>query len=378
MERQTKTTGKAHSFKTLQAAALACRGCFTGTAILCEDRCISYEDFDSMTDRIAAKLLEKGYVPGEIAAMRMRRTEKMILVLFGIIKSGMGVLPLTLDLPEGRLHDIFAATHPAVMVTDDVADQLLTGTDLHDPTEFMPVAKPEDTALLFFTSGSTGSPKGVRYRQSAEALNAWAFPEGLLSTGIPCRAFDTVLAKTNVSFVSSYLFEYFTALFCGRTLTLLTDTERNDYACIGRLIAAHPNSSLFLTPSELGSYLREAPFREQLQGLAVLILAGEMVSQTIRESLQASAAPATTLISLYGSTECHAIAWSNLRDWDRQGGIPPEGVRVEVVDETGLPLPHGQVGVAYGHLHLLGLLGLRAAGGHHGAAGCTSDHDKGF
>ncbi|MBQ8995946.1 MAG: AMP-binding protein, partial [Oscillospiraceae bacterium] len=133
-------------------------------------------------------------------------------------------------------------------------------------------------------------------------------------------------------------FEYFTALLYGRTLVLLTDSERNDYATIGSLIEKHPDSSIFLTASEVESYLREEQFREQFRHLAVLVLAGEMIQESTREKVQALASPETSLLSLYGSTECHAIAWSNLRNWEAQGGVSCQGVRIELLDEAGNPI----------------------------------------
>ena len=331
--------------ETLQNAVLSRRGNFTGTAVVCEDRELSYEEFDTLTDHIACYLQKKEIGPGKIVAVQMNRTERMILAIFGVIKSGAAFLPIPVNLPEMRCRDIYDATLPSLTLNEETFGNLLEkAEDCLPSDQEVSYARLEDPALLFFTSGSTGKPKGVLHTQRAEALNARMYPESLTAIGLHCRAFDTVLAKTSVSFVSTYIFEYFTALLCGRTLVLLTDSERNDYVTIGSLIEKHPNSSIFLTPSELESYLREERFREQFRHLAVLVLAGEMIRESIRRKVKEAASPETSLLSLYGSTECHAIAWSNLRNWEAQGGVACQGVQIEILNEAGNPLPAGQPG----------------------------------
>ena len=352
MSRATKPTKQivqvppdGYAEQTLQRAVLACRGRFTGTAVICEDRSLSYDEFDRQTDRIASALTARGIGPGRIVAVQMARTERMVLAIFGIFKSGAALLPLSPDLPEMRRRDIYATVPSAVTLTDTWFDELLDSSEAAISSMPQPsAASSGDPALFFFTSGSTGKPKGVCHIQKAEALNARMYPESLPALGLPCRSFDTVLAKTNISFVSSFLFEYLSALLYGRTLVLLTDRERNDYASIGRLIELHRNSSLFLTPSELESYLREDRFRNQFRHLAVLVLGGELVHESTRSLVQAHASPETTLLSMYGSTECHGITWSNLRNWEQQGGVPCDGVQLDILDENGTPLPAGQPG----------------------------------
>ena len=92
--------------QTLQRAVLACRGRFSGTAIICEDRRVSYDEFDRQTDRIASALTAQGIGPGQIVAVQMARTERVVLAMFAVFKSGAALLPLTPDLPEMRRRDI--------------------------------------------------------------------------------------------------------------------------------------------------------------------------------------------------------------------------------------------------------------------------------
>ena len=87
---------------TLQKIALKCEGAFSGNAVICEERILSYEDFDSITGKLAFALAAKGAVPGSYVAVKMKRTEKMICALFAVIKTGAALVPMPYDIPEMR------------------------------------------------------------------------------------------------------------------------------------------------------------------------------------------------------------------------------------------------------------------------------------
>ena len=125
MSELTKYGQNAHEENTLQSAVLARRGKFTGTAVVCEDRELSYEEFDTLTDCIACYLQKKGIGPGKIVAVQMDRTERMILAIFGVIKSGAAFLPIPLNLPEMRCRDIYDAAAPSLTLNEELFDDLL-------------------------------------------------------------------------------------------------------------------------------------------------------------------------------------------------------------------------------------------------------------
>ena len=326
---------------TLQSRVLACRGAFSGDAILCEGRAVSYREFDSMTDHVAALLSERGIGPGSVAAVRMERSERLILALFAVFKTGAALLPLAMDLPKQRLRDIQATLSIDITITDETMDELLQAA----PRSAKPAAAaPDDLAIILYTSGSSGKPKLVCHDQHSQALSSDIFPGDAMRRGMLCREIDTIVAKTSVNYCSAYIFELMTALLSGRTLALLTEAEKNDYRAVGRTIEQCPNCSVFVTPSELNSFLDEADFRRQIQRLSLLVVAGELLQPTVRERILRQTAPETTLLMLYGATECFGIAWSDLRDWENGNGVICADVRARIAGEDGKLLPAGQAG----------------------------------
>lgn len=345
MTKVRENAAKKPEENTWQQWALACRGAFSGTAVECEGRVLSYAAFDAQAEKIARYLYKKNIGPGKTVALRMLRTERMIAAMFGIVRAGAAVLPLPVDLPELRRRDIYSMADIVLTLTDEAVDAILSEMDTETGVlQDYPLAEQEDPALILFTSGSTGRPKGVVHSQRAAALGGAVFPEKLPELGLACQEFDTVLAKTSVNFVSAYMFEFSSAILRGRTLVLLTERERNDYAVVGSMIGRHPASSLFLTPSELESFLHEEAFRRQFRKLKTLVLAGEPITAQTMQHVQAAAYEGTSLLSLYGATECFEITWSNLRNWERQGGLLSPGVEAEILDEQGQPLSAGQTG----------------------------------
>ena len=289
---------------TLQQWALACRGRYTGTAVECENRTLSYDALDALTEQLARYLSRNGIGPGRTVALRMPRTERMMAALLAVVRVGAAVLPIPVDYPEMRCRDIYSMSPVALTLTEELADAVLSEKDgITAFRQEYSLAAPENPALILFTSGSTGQPKGVVHSQMSAARGVMNLPGEMPGIGLSCREFGTVLAKTGESFISSYALEYFSALLFGRTLVLLTEHERIDYRAIGSRMETHPGSSIFFTATEIENYLREESFRNQFRNLGVLVLSGERITDEVWERILTAADSETTLLSIYGMTE---------------------------------------------------------------------------
>ncbi len=321
--------------RTLQQWALACRGKYSGTAVECENRMLSYDAFDAMTEKVAQVLSQKGIGPGMTVILRMPRTERMMAALFAVVRVGAAVLPVPVDFPEMRCRDIYRMSRAALTLTEEGMEAILSEKDgITAFRQDYPLAGPEDPALILFTSGSTGQPKGVVHTQMSAARGVMNLPGEMPGMGLPCREFGTVLGKTSENFISSYALEYFSALLFGRTLVMLTEQERIDYRAIGSRMETHPGSSLFSTATEIENYLREESFRRQFRNLGVLVLSGERITDEVRERILTETDRETTLLSIYGMTECFEITFSNLRDREWQNGTLCPGVEAEILKEN--------------------------------------------
>lgn len=173
------------------------------TALVCGSDRMTYADVDAAANRVANLLATRGIGRGDAVALILPNSIEFPIVYFGILKAGGVVVPLNPlikrrevayhltdsqavavihHVPEGAsVHD--SGVRRAL---DDVPDRLaefvigsgdgalsLTDVLADQRTDFDTVAtSPDDTAVILYTSGTTGQPKGAELTHSNLVLNA--------------------------------------------------------------------------------------------------------------------------------------------------------------------------------------------------------------
>ncbi|WP_020660021.1 long-chain-fatty-acid--CoA ligase [Amycolatopsis benzoatilytica] len=146
------------------------------------DRVLTYAEVDELSGRVAESLVRLGLEPGDKVAVQLPNVPQFVLAYFGILKAGLTMVPLNplLTAPEIAYHlqdsesrlliafDQFAEAAfqgagglPVYVVgTPGEArafDELLEAPD----SGLLRAMSPDDTAVLLYTSGTTGKPKGA-------------------------------------------------------------------------------------------------------------------------------------------------------------------------------------------------------------------------
>lgn len=315
-------------------------------AVVCGGTRQDYASLEAAALAIAGTLIASGIQPGSRVALFLDRSVSMIAGLVGALLAGAAYVPMDPAYPQARNHDqLEDADVSAVLTTEALRARLPAGPwttiavdrlgEAQAPPR-LPHLTPDLDAYLLYTSGSTGRPKGVRVthdnlRRSTQArLQVYPRPPARFLL-LPSVAFDSSVAGI------------FWTLTTGGTLVVPTDDEVRDAGSLARLIDEERVASLLCVPSLYLQLLDTGA--DRLRHLETVIVAGEICPPGLVDA-HFRVLPRARLYNEYGPTE--ATVWASvhrmtLADGGRAVpiGRPIPGVRVEVRDGLGRPVPAG-------------------------------------
>ncbi|MEX1236318.1 MAG: MupA/Atu3671 family FMN-dependent luciferase-like monooxygenase [Roseovarius sp.] len=183
------------------------------TALVFEDRSLSYADLMTQADAVAAALQGAGVARGAHVALCVRRGLPLVIGALGILKAGGAYVPLDPDYPAARLAHAINDSGAAHVLTEAAVEGLLAEPLRTTAAKVMRIedipqshgavadtATLEDPAYLIYTSGSTGTPKGVRVSHR----NVANFRAGM-DAHVDAGAGDVWLGVTSLAFDISVL-----------------------------------------------------------------------------------------------------------------------------------------------------------------------------
>lgn len=295
---------------------------------------LTYDELWERSGRVAAALLASGVEAGEAVVIASRLCPGHVVAMLGVLRAGALAVPVDEALPRARASTMSRAVGARVEILVDggsvgaAAVQLSvdrTGQLDHDvePMDTVGVDPVDDLAYVFFTSGTSGEPKGIRGTHAGVAhLLAWE--RGRL--GI--RPSDRVAGVTGVSFDVS-LREMFLPLTSGATLDIV-DPDLGPHRVLAEL-ARREATIVHITPARAAAWLAESD-RVELASLRWVAFAGEPLTDTLVETWR-SIAPHARVLNLYGPSETCMVKAAFEVGRDPVPGVQP----------VGHALPHSQL-----------------------------------
>jgi acetyl-CoA synthetase len=329
----------------------------------------TYARLGEAVNQLANGLTRMGVSRGDRVAVVMGQRPETVVAHMAIFSLGAVVLPLSSlfgpEALEARLTDaqarvaiIDASSSQAVLPLAERLPWLrqIIGIGLEDervlpwrsllarqPSHFKPFpTRATDPALLLYTSGTTGAPKGALIPHSALIGNLpgfvasqdwfpkpgdvfwspadWAWTGGLMDALLPTLYFGQPIVGTRGKFCAERAFE---------------------------IMERYQVTNTFLFPTALAMMMKIVPKPREYYRLALraMMCAGEAVRPALfdwsRDAL------GVTLNEMFGQTEMNYLVGNSHAYWPARSGSmgrPYPGHRVAVIDEAGQPVAPGEIG----------------------------------
>ncbi|KAJ5710181.1 lovastatin nonaketide synthase [Penicillium malachiteum] len=278
---------------------------------------LTYEQMGARINYLTNTLLESGVEQGTVVGVLQEPSSDWICSLLSVIRAGCIYLPLDLKNSIPRLASIVKLAKPSVMLTDrSVSDKVamigadhttqFVVSDMETPEQVEKssnLAERDAPAVLLFTSGTTGEPKGVILRNENLIANAEAS-----SLIYPAGPDSVVLQQTAFSFDFS-LDQVLAALTNGGCLYVVPSHSRGDPIAISKLMLEEKITYTSSTPSEFDLWLRYAsePL-SRCDSWRFAFLAGESMNHNLALEFHALKLPHLRVFNGFGPTEGTCIA----------------------------------------------------------------------
>lgn len=335
------------------------------SAIIYGDSRLTWKDFNRHINQVANGLIELGLKKGDRVSLLMSNRPEALEILFGAIRAGGVIVPLSVMVPGDSLAGMVVDSDSRFLFVDSdrrqVMDpfrgqfkqiapdrfispgpedgawksysQFLDGNPDHDPGVSLVY---EDSINIMYTSGTTGTPKGILHTHHNRLQFALSFGMDLRIDSGAVTIIATAL------YANGTWLTMIPTLFAGGTLVLMPKFDPQEFMA---LVEKERCTHAFMVPTQFTMVLEQPNFgRYDLNSVRIWLTAGSPFrAQTKQDVLQRFPGE---LIELWGLTEGVA---TTLKPEDMQRktdsvGIPLVGWDVRIIDDQGRELPSGEVG----------------------------------
>lgn len=349
------------------------------TAIKVGANSYTYQEMMQRVDSIAAIIRARG-TPRSAEAfccLLFEPSADYVFAYLAVLKVGAIVVSLDPTNHRERLASIVGDCNPEVILHHQATSELsqwlsesCTGAlsmeisstlSQQNDSESFNSSSPKSPAVLFYTSGTTGVPKGAvlthgNYLNLIEASSR--------SLDLQLER-EVVLQQTGVNF-DLCPFEIFTAFLNAGTLVMASKDQRRDPSAIASLIKQEGVTIVAGTPIEFKHIFQHAPSTlRNCEKLRIAIVGGEIFTTQLAAQFKQVMPSGANVFNVYGPSEtCIFATFERVKYWEQDldlvpVGSPLDNVSIYIVDEMMNLVPDGcageicigGAGVSQGYLH---------------------------
>ena len=325
------------------------------------DRHWTYAELNARANRLARALQARGLRREGVVAVVAERTLDWVASILAVFKAGGVYLPIEPHFPADRIGAMLSRAGCELVLTEPGSTATLSQAldsrpgiqmlfvgaadeENHADGDLGVVVTPDQLAYIYFTSGSTGEPKGAMCEHAGLVNHLYAkiddleIGEGRVVAQIAPQCFDISL------------WQLMSALLAGGQVLLVEQEAILDVSKFLDTVIRGRAAVLQIVPSYLEVVLTALEQRpRELPDLRYVSVTGEALKKELIQRWF-SAKPGIKLVNAYGLTETSDDTNHEVMDRPPDGdrvplGRPISNVRVYVVDEHLSPVPLGAPGV---------------------------------
>jgi amino acid adenylation domain-containing protein len=345
------------------------------TAIVDGEREVDYAELDRISDSLASALVQAGVREGDRVGVDLPKSWETVAGIYGILKAGAAYVPLDPSSPLERSSEIVrdcgvrcmlvgspespwirepatdTGLRTVVIVSGDPeAPDLSRGPNVVTGWRHRPPDPPtrdvggSDLAYVLYTSGTTGTPKGVPMTHgNALAFVDWAVRE----FGLTYQ--DRLSSHAPLHFDLS-VFDLFAAATAGAALLLIPPHVAALPAEQSAWLEDSKVTVWYSVPSALDAMVRRGGLeRRDVENLRWVLFAGEVFpTPRLRELMELL--PQARFANLFGPTETNVCTWYEVTELPEDDaetipiGWPIPGTRAFPLDDGGREAEPGEIG----------------------------------
>lgn len=340
-----------------------------GEALICGDRRMTWREVEEQSSRVAAGLRKLDLQTGDRIALLLGNRIEFVLAMLGAAQIGLVTVllgtrqqkpeiayvlndcgaklllheaALAERLPDPR--EVPDLVHRIAVDDSDSACQFSSLTD-NEPLQMPAEVDEQDTAMILYTSGTTGRPKGAMLAHCNIVHSAMIYEACMQLT-----AADRSIAAVPLAHVTGVVANIMSTVRCAGALIIVAEFKAAEYL---KIAARERVTQTVMVPAMYNLCLLQADFdSHDLSAWRIGGFGGAPMPIATIEKLAAKI-PGLKLINAYGSTETTSPSTIMPPELTAEHidsvGLPCPGADIIVVGSDGQELPRGEIGEIWIH-----------------------------
>jgi len=333
------------------------RVCGNRVAIKSDREVYTFDSLNRTANRLAREILARRSSAEEPIALLFDHGPGVLVAIMAVLKAGKFYVALDASYPRDRLKYVLQDSGAELIVTDpnniavarelcgdtlDVID--FTNPDVNLSDHDLGVSpKPDSLALLLYTSGSTGQPKGAMHTHRNVLVDVRN-----LTNGWGVSAEDRWLLHTSVSFANSVR-TIFSSLLNGGSIYPY-DIKNTGFGELPNWLVTHEITIVRTVPTTFRDFMGTLERDQKFPSVRVLSVGGEPMLRDDLHYFNRHFLGHCVLSHALGPTECLTVCWAliphgtHITETKLPIGYPLKDKDVLVLDANRRELGNGEVG----------------------------------